>query len=350
MLTAETRTGGQPTSFPQASLAWTLIVEGVEPFLASVSERLSAQVQEFEPEIAQYARYALTAQGKQLRPMLVALSANAAGKVNEQHVTVAAIIEMVHLATLVHDDIIDQAKIRRGRPTLTAECGSEISVLLGDCLYAQAVKLAASFPTPEICRVVSDATNRVCSGEILQRQQQGNFQMSQAEYFRIVAMKTGELFALSCYLGGLLSQASPAQREALRQYGLALGTAYQIYDDCMDLFGTEKSAGKSLGTDLAKGKLTLPLLIALERAEVAEKNELQELIQGWKSDSLPRVLQVLDKYDAFSESRAIISQYLATARQNLLVLSATPGRAALANLTEFLAQQVEALESSSSSC
>lgn len=340
----------QPSPFPQASLAWTQIVEGVEPFLNSVSDRLSLQVQEFEPEIAQYARYALTAQGKQLRPMLVALSADAAGGTNEQHVTVAAIIEMVHLATLVHDDIIDDAKIRRGRPTLAAECGSEIAVLLGDCLFAQAVRLAASFPTPEICRAVSVATDRVCTGEILQTQQQGNFQMSQAEYFRIVAMKTGELFALSCYLGGFLSQASAAQREALRQYGMALGTAYQIYDDCMDLFGTEQSAGKSLGTDLAKGKLTLPLLIAHERAEAAEKTELQGLIHSWKSDSLPRVLQILDKYDAFSESRAMISQYLTTARQNLLILPATPGRAALANLTEFLSHQVEALESSSGPC
>jgi octaprenyl-diphosphate synthase len=343
MLMADNRPVPQVGTFAKPSLAWTQIIDGVEPFLKSVSERLSAQVQEFEPEIVEYARYALAAQGKQLRPMLVALSAEAAGKLNEQHVTVAAIIEMVHLATLVHDDIIDEAGIRRGQPTLAAHWGSEVSVLLGDCLFAQSLKLAASFPTPEICRAVSSSTNTVCSGEILQTQQRGKLHMPQAEYFRIVSMKTGELFALSCYLGAFLTQASAAQREALRQYGLALGTAYQIYDDCLDLFGVEQAAGKSLGTDLAKGKLTLPMLILLERADVAEKAEVQRMLQDWKPEGLSPILTLLEKYESLFESRAIIGQYLATARQNLLVLPATPGRAALANLTEFLAQQADAL-------
>src|SRR5204863_3955488 len=144
---------------------------------------------------------------------------------------------------------MDAAKIRRGRPTMAAHWGNEISVLLGDCLFAHALKLAAGFPTTEICRAVAAATNTVCSGEILQTQRRRNFELSRAEYFKVLQMKTGELFALSCDLGAYLSGAGAVQRSALRQYGLAMGTAYQIYDDCLDLFGSEVSAGKSLGTD-----------------------------------------------------------------------------------------------------
>lgn len=346
MLAAETRTvAPHPAdSFSKSSHAWKEIAEGVEPFLKAVAARLAAQVQEFEPEIADYARYALAAQGKQLRPILVVLSAEASGKLNDEHVMAATIIEMVHLATLVHDDVIDGAETRRARPTAAANWGNEISVLLGDCLFAHSLKLAASFPTPEICRAVASATNTVCSGEILQTQQRRNFEISREEYFRVLAMKTAELFALSCDLGAFLAEAPAAYREALRQYGTALGTAYQIYDDCLDLFGSEEVAGKSLGTDLASGKLTLPLLIVLERAEDFEKMQLRQIIRSWDSLCLPRVLALLEKYDAFAESRRTIEQYLVAARQSLSILPLTPGRIALNSLTEYLAQQVDALE------
>src|ERR1700756_4001853 len=263
---------------PETLVTWKDIAEPVAPFLEAVAVRLGKQVREFDPAIAPYAEYALTGQGKQLRPALVAMSASAIGKLNESHVTVAVIIEMVHLATLVHDDVIDEAEVRRGRLTLGANWGNEIAVLFGDCLFAQALKLAASFPTPEICRAVAMATNTVCSGEILQTRQRRNFQFSQNEYFKILEMKTAELFALSCDLGACLSGATPAQRNALREFGIALGTAYQVYDDCLDLFGSEAAAGKSLGTDLAKGKLTLPILRFWERASAAEKARMQDLI------------------------------------------------------------------------
>jgi octaprenyl-diphosphate synthase len=345
MLAAETRAveSLSPGAKPQSAFAWKQIAEEVEPFLESVATRLSAQIREFEPEIAEYAQYALTAQGKQLRPILVSLSADASGKTNDHHVTVAAIIEMVHLATLVHDDVIDEAQIRRGRPTSAANWGNEVSVLLGDCLFAHALKMAAGFPTTEICRAVAGATNTVCSGEIVQTQQRLNFEVSREEYFRVLAMKTGELFALSCDMGAYLAHASVSQREALRQFGLTLGTAYQIYDDCLDLFGLEAAAGKSLGTDLAKGKLTLPLLIVLERASLFEKRDLQAMIQNWNPASLPRVLQLLRKYDALNESRGVIHQYLESARQSLSILPLSSGRIALHGLTEYLAQQVHAL-------
>src|SRR6266704_915330 len=218
---------------------WKEIIDPIEPFLEAVSQRLAKQVDAFDPDIAPDADHALNGQGKHLRPSLVALTANALGKVSDSHVTVAVIIEMVHLATLVHDDVMDEAEIRRGRLTLAANWGNEIAVLFGDCLFAQALKLADSFPTPEICRAVAAATNTVCSGEILQTQRRNNFELSRAEYFKVLSMKTGELFALSCDLGAFLSGAAAGQRAALRQYGLVLGTAYQIYDDCLDLFGSE---------------------------------------------------------------------------------------------------------------
>jgi octaprenyl-diphosphate synthase len=347
MLAADTSAVAAPAltapSSRQNSLAWKQISSPVEPFLQAVSRRMAQQIQDFEPEIAAYAEYALTAQGKQLRPVLVALSAGATGQANDSHVLAAVIIEMVHLATLVHDDVMDEAEIRRGRPTLAANWGNEISVLLGDCLFAHALKLAASFPTTEICRAVSSATNTVCSGEILQTQRRKNFELTRAEYFKVLTMKTGELFALSCDLGAYLSRASADERSALRQFGLAIGTAYQVYDDCLDLFGSEAKAGKSLGTDLAKGKLTLPMIIAMERATEAERQQFRLSVQNWKPGNLPRVVAWLHKHDALAGARRTVHEYLVSAREAIVSLSESESRAGLLGLTEYLAQQTDAL-------
>ncbi len=323
--------------------AWKEILEGVEPFLQGVAARLLYQAQKFEPNIASYAQYALGAQGKQLRPLLVSLSGQSAGPLTDAHFTAAVIIEMVHLATLVHDDVIDEAKLRRGQPTVAAKWGNELSVLLGDCLFARAVELAASFPTPEICRAVAGATNTVCAGEILQSKARGDFEMPLPHYYKILAMKTAELFALSCDLGGCLAQATPAQRQALRDYGMALGIAYQLYDDCLDLLGTESNAGKTLGADLAKGKLTLPILIVRDRAASSERAQLSKWVQEWDQQLLPQMLELINYHDALHHSRAVIQEYLAAARQALTVLPQGEGRTALSGLTEFLAQQTEAL-------
>ena len=257
--------------------------------------------------------------------------------------TVAVVIEMVHLATLVHDDVMDVAVLRRQQPTLAATWGNQISVLVGDCLFAHALKLAAGFPTAEICRAVSAATKTVCSGEILQTHRQRRFQCSRAEYFKVLEMKTAELFALSCELGAWLCGATPEERAALRQFGLSLGTAYQIYDDCLDLFGSEALVGKSLGTDLASGKLTLPVLVALEQAGAAERAELQKLIERWEGGNIARLIEMLERYDALDESRVTIHRFLERARQSLAPLVESESRLALSALTGFLAQQTDAL-------
>ena len=332
-----------PARTEAPSDAWKQIVEPVQPFLDSVARRLGEQVEAFDPEISAYAKYALTNQDKQLRPALVALAAGATGRLADPHVTVAVIIEMVHLATLVHDDIMDAAEMRRRRPTLAANWGTSISVLVGDCLFARALQLAASFPSPVVCREVSAATNTVCSGEILQTHRRLNFAVTRADYFKVVAMKTGELFALSCDLGARLNSVPEEQRVALRRFGLALGTAYQVYDDCLDVFGSEAEAGKSLGTDLASGKLTLPVLVVLERADIAEREHLKEWITTWRPHYLPRVLELMAKHGALDESRAVIGQLLAGAQACLEALPLTESRLALVTLTEFLAAATEAL-------
>src|SRR6266571_3386907 len=322
---------------------WKEIIDPIEPFLEAVSLRLAGQGNEFDPKIAPYAEYALTGNGKHLRPTLVALAAKSLGKVSDSHVTVAVIIEMVHLATLVHDDVMDEAEIRRGRLTLAASWGNETAVLFGDCLFAQALKLAAGFPTPEVCRAVAMATNTVCSGEILQTQHRRDFQFTREKYLKAIEMKTAELFALSCDLSACLSAASPEPRSALRQFGLAFGTGYQVYDDCVDLFGSEAVAGKSLGTDLAKGKLTLPVLLLWERADAADRARLQGLVGAWQNDSMERMTKLFAQYETLGTALETIHEYLEIARQRLRSLPASDGRAGLLGLTEYLARQADAL-------
>ncbi len=337
----ETKSGHAPKSAPTCS--WKKIVEPVEPFLQAVTQQLVRQARDFDPQLVPYAEHALNGSGKHLRPTLVSLAAACFAKPNEEHVKVAVIIEMIHLATLVHDDVMDEADIRRGSPTVAAKWGNEIAVLFGDCLFAQALKLASSFPTTEVCRAVSAATNTVCTGEIIQTQQRRNFVASRRDYFRVIEMKTGELFTLSCDLAAFLSGATEEQRAALKDFGTAFGTAYQVYDDCVDLFGTEADAGKSLGTDLAKGKLTWPLLLAWERASAADRAALENLIVHWQPENLTAVNALLVKYETFAPSVKEIERYLEIARRALRQLPASPGQAGLLQLTDFLAQQTAAL-------
>ncbi len=344
MLAAASNVGDSPTEpASDPARSWKLIVEPVEPFLHAVTARLTRQAREFDPQIVPYAEHALNNGGKHLRPTLVALAASCFGKPDKAHVTAAVIIEMIHLATLVHDDVMDEAQIRRGSPTVAAKWGNEIAVLFGDCLFAQALKLASEFPTPEICRAVAVATNTVCSGEILQTQQRGNFAAARRDYFRVIEMKTGELFTLSCDLAAFLSGANPEQRAALRKFGAAVGTAYQIYDDCVDLFGKEAEAGKSLGTDLAKGKLTWPVLLAWERGASADRQALENLIAKWRPENFTAVKALLVKYETFRPSLNEIERFLELARRALRGLPASPGQAGLRAITGFLAQQTAAL-------
>jgi octaprenyl-diphosphate synthase len=322
---------------------WKEIVAPLDPFLAQVRAHLVAQADEFEPEVASHARYVMGNEGKQLRPLLLALSGGATGHISDGHAQVAVIIEMVHLATLVHDDVMDGASLRRGRPTAAAKWGNEVSILLGDCLFAHALKLAASFPTPEICRSVAAATNRVCTGEVLQTLRGGG--QTRAEYFRQLELKTGELFALSCRLGAVLNGAEARKADALGDYGRTFGIAYQIFDDCLDLVGSEDAAGKSLGTDLAHGKRTLPLLVAQERVSGSAGIRLQAVVETSDVAELPWVQDLLESSGALEECTLVIDQWLDQARARLAVLDPSVSRTALRQLTDFLASRAGGLRS-----
>jgi octaprenyl-diphosphate synthase len=238
---------------------------------------------------------------------------------------------------------MDEARIRRGRATLATKWGSEVSVLVGDCLFAHALKMATNFPATDVCRAIAEATSRVCTGEILQTHRRRRWGLARPEYYKVLEMKTAELFGLACGLGVRLAGGSAEVQAALRRYGLALGTAYQIYDDCLDLYGAENSAGKSLGTDLAKGKVTLPLLVLLERATPEDRNRLLGYLEGWRPEYCQQVRELLDAYHALPESIAVIHQFLDTARSKLVVVENATSAQSLVQFTDFLLQQTSAL-------
>jgi len=327
------------TDVPPAS--WQYLVQPVESFMDSVSLKLAGQVDSFDPALRSYAEYTLNGHGKHLRPALVALSADTLGKVGEDHVVAAVVIEMVHLATLVHDDVMDEAAIRRGRPTLASKLGNETAVLFGDCLFAEALRLAASFPTPEVCRAVSSATNTVCAGEILQTRNRGNFELSLEDYLKVIDMKTAELFALSCDLAAYLTRASGEQRSALRRFGRDFGLAYQIFDDCQDVFGSETEAGKSLGTDLVKGKLTLPLIQLRRHVSNGDLIKLEQLFRQGEVSGLGDVRGLLKRHGILGECESVICSKLDDARQALAVLPSSGSVERLHGCTRFLERQLQ---------
>ena len=246
--------------------------------LASVEERIRAQAREFDPAVEDYVAYACESSGKRLRPALTLLAAGATGGIGAQHIDLAVILELIHAATLVHDDIIDGAELRRSQPTANAKWGNAISVLLGDCMFAHALKLSTQFENSEIGRRIAHSAAEVCSGEIIQTQRRFDLGLSERDYFKVIEMKTAALFAAATELGAMLNGSTPEITAALHAYGLKLGTAYQIYDDCLDIAGEESKAGKTLGSDLRKGKLTLPVLLLLQGASDSDRTQWSQAI------------------------------------------------------------------------
>ena len=277
---------------------WADLVTPIAPFIDDVSRSMEAQAEGFDPEIVEFARYALINQGKRLRPVLLGSCGRLFGGLTESHTLAATIVEMVHLATLVHDDVMDEADMRRSRPTVRSQWGNEVSVLLGDCFFAQALALASEFPTTTVCRLVSRATRQVCSGEIIQNLQRDSVVPNKERYFNILGKKTAELFAVACELGAHVSGATEDEQRAVRDFGYEFGVAYQIYDDCLDLFGREEEAGKSLRSDYYKSKATLPILIALERASGPELEELLTALREPNEAHWRIVSQAMDRYGA----------------------------------------------------
>lgn len=247
----------------QVNLLAEHLLAPMQAHLDGLTAFMEEQVGEFEPEVRESVGFSFRHKGKRLRPLLVFYSGLTVADqpISPELTRAAAILELIHLATLVHDDIIDEADMRHKAETIVARYGSNHAVLLGDALFAHALKLATDFDGNQICREVSLSMRRVCAGEIAQSLNLRKADLSLDDYFRIIHFKTAELFALSCFLGSILNEDTPEVSEAKRTFGKHLGVAYQMYDDIVDFWGDERRIGKTLGTDAATKKFTLPLLL-----------------------------------------------------------------------------------------
>jgi len=321
----------------------TDLLEPIAAELPRVEAALAKQVSGFDPRLAEHMQYILGGTGKRLRPSLALLAGGATGGISEDHITLGVIVELIHVATLVHDDVLDEADLRHRLPTSNSRWGNEISVLLGDCLFAHALRLAASYPTTDVCRRVSEATNTVCSGEIVQTQRRFDIDLTLDQYLDIINMKTGALFAVSCELGAVLNVSTPSVVKSMHDFGTNLGIAYQIYDDCVDIVGQERQAGKSLGTDMKKGKLTLPFLLLLQHAGVEKRQELGAMIFRSDEQEQQRLLQLALGNGVMGESLATIDKYITRAQKNLSVLPDNVYSKTLGLLTEYLSGQSRSL-------
>jgi octaprenyl-diphosphate synthase len=301
-----------------------------------VEAAILEQARAFDPGVEGYVSYVCQTSGKRIRPALAVLSGGATGGTHEGHTRLSVILELVHIASLVHDDIMDGADIRRQVPTAVAKWGSSLSVLLGDSLFAYALELATEFDDTHVCRTIARASRDVCSGEILQTQRRFDLNLSVTDYLKMIEMKTAALFAAACELGARLNHQPEHIQHSLRDYGLKLGTAYQIYDDCLDLVGDEKTVGKTLRTDLARGKLTLPILYLLEGATEAQKQKLSRmLLKGEPMDT--SILAGIADYDGAVERAVKFAQdMLVSARADLIGLPSTPHKQAMEGIAGYL--------------
>ena len=310
--------------------------ELVRPELERVELSIREQVRGFDPAVEPYVAYVCNTSGKRIRPALAILVGGATGGVTDDHLKIGVILELIHMATLVHDDIIDGATTRRKVLTANAKWGNSLSVLLGDALFSHALTLATDFDSIDICRKVGNAAREVCQGEIIQTQRRFDLTFTKSEYFRVIGMKTGALFAAATGLAGKLSGLDAETEARLSGYGMKLGTAYQIYDDCLDLVGTEEVVGKTLRTDLVKGKLTLPILNLLETASESQRIKLNKRILAQEPLDLPILLGIAEYEGAIESAVDTALNLLAQSRYDLASLGDSVHAEALAQITHFL--------------
>lgn len=323
-------------SFTQFSKQSKIPFQMVKKELKEVEAQIKSQVEAFDPSVADYVEYICNTSGKRIRPILSILAGGATGGVKDTHIKIGVILELIHMSTLVHDDIIDEAETRRNVQTANAKWGNGMAVLLGDALFSHSLLLATEFDDIDICRKVGKASREVCQGEVIQTQRRFDLTLTQKDYFHIIEMKTGALFAAATGIAAALSGVSQEVEDMLYDYGLKLGTAYQIYDDCLDLVGDEDIVGKTLRTDLEKGKLTLPLLILLEKADPDQRDLLNKHITEQTPLDLPTLLGIAQYQDSVQSSLDIASTMLKEARENLQMLEDTKWRNGLEEVTHYL--------------
>lgn len=265
-----------------------------------IAHRLDSGV----PLVGSVSQYIISAGGKRLRPALLLLCCGALGYTGAQRFNLAAVVEFIHTATLLHDDVVDESELRRGAPTANAQFGNPASVLVGDFLYSRAFQMMVEAQSMRIMQVLADATNIISEGEVMQLMNMHNAALDEAGYLQVIRSKTAKLFEASARVGAILSGATPAQEEACAEYGQAMGTAFQVIDDVLDYAGDAAVMGKNLGDDLREGKTTLPLIAAMQRGTDAERATIQTAIETGDISMLDAVVAIVHTTGALDVAKA----------------------------------------------
>jgi octaprenyl-diphosphate synthase len=276
--------------------------------------------------------------GKRIRPMLAILSAQYCGNLNSEVVTLGAALEMLHVATLIHDDIIDNSPIRRKQKTLNFKWGNEVSVLMGDYVFSSSFYLMTQSLSKDVLKILSDTTNIICKGEISEIFQRFNTDLTEKEYLEIIQEKTASLMAVSCQAAAIISGGSPQIAEALYQFGLNLGIAFQIVDDLLDFSREKEKVGKPVMNDLKEGKLTLPMIHCLNNSTKSERSRLKKIIlkKIKNKEDLKFVLRLVEKQQSILYSRKCARDFVTQAQSGLLQLNANFKQTELFHLSDFL--------------
>ena len=293
-----------------------------------IRQRLSSRV----ALIDQISHYIINAGGKRIRPRLVLLFAEALGFDGPERHELAAIVEFIHTATLLHDDVVDESALRRGRATANAMFGNAASVLVGDFLYSRAFQMMVSVNRMRVLQVLADATNVIAEGEVLQLMNMHDPDLAVDDYLQVIRFKTAKLFEASARLGAVLAGADSALEEACADYGRSLGTAFQLVDDLLDYEGNSSELGKNVGDDLREGKPTLPLLLAMERGSDADRVLIRHAIEHGELQKLAEVLAIVKRTGALDGTRAAAQAEADKARVVLARLPASRAREALLDL------------------
>lgn len=289
--------------------------------------------------VRQVAEYIIGSGGKRMRPALVLLAAGAMGYEGSRHHEMAAVVEFIHTATLLHDDVVDESALRRGRNTANAMFGNAASVLVGDFLYSRAFQMMVAVDDMRVMQVLSDATNVIAEGEVLQLMNCHDADVDEARYMRVIHYKTAKLFEAAAQLGAILGRAEPAVEKALATYGMHLGTAFQLVDDVLDYSGAEADTGKHIGDDLAEGKPTLPLIYVMQHGTPQQAACVKKAIEEGGRDDFPEVLEAIRASGALEHARMRARQEAQLAQESIACLGASNYQKALLQLTLFAVER-----------
>jgi octaprenyl-diphosphate synthase len=314
------------------------IVALVEDDLAKVEEIFEQQVRSDVKLVAEIARYIQEGGGKRIRPALLLLGARLCGYRGERSILLASVVEFIHTATLLHDDIIDEATVRRGRRSVNSRWGNDITVLLGDFLYTKSMAMALSQDNLPILRLLSDVTLRMIEGEILEIERNGDLDAREADHVDLIRRKTADLFSACLHIGAILGQVGEEKEQALARYGLNLGICFQMVDDLLDFTAEEKTLGKPVANDLREGKVTLPVIFLLRKADRPGIEKVRTVLadRGFGRVSRDEIVRLAREHGALDEARALAEHYAALARRDLLVFERSPYREALEILPDFI--------------